>query len=338
MSLALSAPAVSSALVVTTPTPVPTGVRMADAADVLAAWLAGKDGKTVEAYHRDVAAFTAYLGQYTAAPYLEEAAPRTLDAFLAADAATAHAVAHGYRAALLEARAASATVNRRLTALRSVVKFARMVGRVTWTLELPGVEAAKYRDTRGPGAHGFRAMLGAVAEAAPARSARDAAVLRLLFDLALRRAEVVSLDRAHLDLDAGTLEVLGKKRRERERLTLPAPTRAALAAWCVVRGNAPGPLFTNFDRAAKNAAAGGRLTGRSVARLVAAAGAEAGLGAVRPHGLRHAAITHALDVVGGDVRRVARFSRHRDLRTLTVYDDNRQDLAGAVAALVAGVA
>jgi integrase/recombinase XerC len=58
---------------------------------------------------------------------------------------------------------------------------------------------------------------------------------------------------------------------------------------------------------------------------------------VRPHGLRHAAITAALDA-GLDVRRVAKFSRHRDLRTLTVYDDNRQDLAGVVAAVVAGVA
>ncbi|HVT40002.1 MAG TPA: hypothetical protein VHE78_13215 [Gemmatimonadaceae bacterium] len=54
------------------------------------------------------------------------------------------------------------------------------------------------------------------------------------------------------------------------------------------------------------------------------------------HGLRHAAITHALDVCAGDVRKVQKFSRHRDLRTLTVYDDNRQDVAGEVAKLVAG--
>jgi integrase/recombinase XerC len=93
-------------------------------------------------------------------------------------------------------------------------------------------------------------------------------------------------------------------------------------------------LFRNFDRAGKSE----RLTGRSVARIVAEVSGAAGIGLVRPHGLRHAAITHALDVTGGDVRRVQKFSRHRDLRTLTVYDDNRQDIAGQVAALVAGVA
>ena len=56
---------------------------------------------------------------------------------------------------------------------------------------------------------------------------------------------------------------------------------------------------------------------------------------VRPHGLRHLAITTALDRSNGDVRAVAKFSRHQDLRTLSRYRDNRPDLAGNVAALVA---
>ena len=53
------------------------------------------------------------------------------------------------------------------------------------------------------------------------------------------------------------------------------------------------------------------------------------------HGLRHAAITTGLDLSGGDVRAVQRFSRHRNLATLMIYDDNRQDLGGKVARLVA---
>jgi integrase/recombinase XerC len=100
-----------------------------------------------------------------------------------------------------------------------------------------------------------------------------------------------------------------------------------------VRGQEPGPLFTNFDRARK----GRRLTGTSIYRLVRGLGRRAGL-TVRPHGLRHAAITEALDLTGGDVRAVQRFSRHRDLKVLMVYDDNRRDLGGQVARLVAGAA
>ncbi len=38
----------------------------------------------------------------------------------------------------------------------------------------------------------------------------------------------------------------------------------------------------------------------------------------------------------GIVLAYQRFSRQRDLRTLTTYDDNRTDLAGEVADLVAG--
>ena len=48
--------------------------------------------------------------------------------------------------------------------------------------------------------------------------------------------------------------------------------------------------------------------------------------------------THALDKFDGDVRTVSKFSRHRDVRVLMTYDDNREDLGGggrrAVAAAV----
>ena len=48
-----------------------------------------------------------------------------------------------------------------------------------------------------------------------------------------------------------------------------------------------------------------------------------------------AAVTTAPDLTGRDVRKVARFSLRRDLRTLQVYHDNRTDLGGEVARMVA---
>ncbi len=78
-----------------------------------------------------------------------------------------------------------------------------------------------------------------------------------------------------------------------------------------------------------------RLTGDAVARLVKALGLKAGLAReVRPHGLRHEAITRALDLCAGDVRRVRHFSRHAKIETLLRYDDNRRDEAGAIARLL----
>lgn len=290
--------------------------------ELAAAFLAGRKATTVRAYRAALENFAAFVG----APSVGEAA-RVL---LAAGHGGANGLALAYRNSLLEDQLSPATVNLRLAALRSLVALARTLGLVPWTLEAPSVRSRSYRDTRGPGSGGFRAVLVAVEARGDRKAVRDRALLRLLYDLALRRAEAVALDLEDLDLQGKTLRVLGKGRTEKETLSLPAPTVAALSEWLAVRGTEPGPLFVNFDRARK----GERLTGRSVARLVALYGAEAGL-KVRPHGLRHAAITEALDRTGGDIRRVQRFSRHLDLRVLTRYDDNRTDLAGEVAALVA---
>ena len=136
----------------------------------------------------------------------------------------------------------------------------------------------------------------------------------------------MGLDVHDLDLAAGTIAVLGKGRTQRVNLTLPEATKDALAAWLTVRGTQLGPLFTALDHVSK----GRRLSGMGLYLVVRHLGERAGL-RVRPHGLRHAAITRALDLMGGDRRSVLRFSRHKNVRLLQRYDDNRQDLGGAVA-------
>jgi integrase/recombinase XerC len=145
----------------------------------------------------------------------------------------------------------------------------------------------------------------------------------------------VGLDIGHVDPTAKTVQVMGKGKREREPLTLPDPTAVALARWLEVRGTDPGPLFVPCHRAA---ASGARLTGESVWLIVRNLAKRAGLSrAVRLHGLRHQAITSALDMTGGDVRAVQRFSRHSKIEVLLHYDDCRRDLGGAVARMVAGL-
>jgi integrase/recombinase XerC len=226
---------------------------------------------------------------------------------------------------------AANTINRRLTALRSLVKLGRTLGLIPWTLEVEGVKAEPYRDTRGPGRAGIRDMLDSLAKRKDPKGMRDRALLRCLFDLGLRRAEVLRLDLEDLDMEAGTVAVLGKGRTDKVKLTLPPETKKALEAWIGVRGDAPGPLFCSMNRAKPGE---GRLTAIGLYGMVRELGRKIGL-KVWPHGLRHAAITGALDLTGGNVRAVQRFSRHRDVRILERYDDNRRDLAGEVAKQVA---
>jgi integrase/recombinase XerC len=163
--------------------------------------------------------------------------------------------------------------------------LARIPGLVPWSLEGENGKAARYRDTRGPGHHGSHCLLDEVAARKNEQALRDRAALRLRYDLGLRRGEVVGLDLEDVDAAAGTLAILGKGRNQKELLSLPDPTKAALMAGLEVRGTAPGPLFTTFDWAAT----GNRLTGTSLSRMVRDLGRRAGL-TVRPQGLRQTAI------------------------------------------------
>jgi integrase/recombinase XerC len=214
--------------------------------------------------------------------------------------------------------------------LRSLVKLANTHGLVTWTLPVESVPVPPYDDTRGPDRDGFLTLLEAASAQPGPKGLRDVALLRLLHDLGLRRSEAVRLDVDDVDLPGNRIVIAGKGRTPREWVSLPEPTRAALATWLEARGSEPGPLFVNFDRAGK----GHRLSGAAVYHIVGWLGAKAGL-AVRPQGLRHLAITTALERTNGDVRAVAKFSRHKDLRALSRYRDHRPDLAGNVAAFVA---
>lgn len=77
-----------------------------------------------------------------------------------------------------------------------------------------------------------------------------------------------------------------------------------------------------------------RLTGQGLWTVIKSLGRGAGI-EVRPHGIRHASITAALDLTRGDVRAVQKHSRHSSVAVLMRYDDNRVDMAGTVAAMVA---
>jgi integrase/recombinase XerC len=300
---------------------------LADRTRLLDIFLAGCKPKTLTAYQADFEDFRRFM---EARSVYAPTASKAVEWLLGNLSIVTRVQIDRYKSEMQERGLPVATINRHLGMLRSLIKLANRLGLVPWTLLVKNVPAQPYRDTRGPGREGFRAML-EVADAQPGpKGLRDVALLRLLHDLGLRRGEAVRLDVEDVDLPGNRISVLSRGRSWKEPVALPEPTRAALAAWLEARGSEPGPLFINFDRAGK----GHRLTGTAVYHIVGWLGTKAGL-SVRPQELRYLAITTALDRTNGDVRAVAKFSRHKDLRPLSRYRDNRQDLAGKVAALVA---
>jgi len=278
--------------------------------------LAGLKPATRRAYGEDLAAFAAWTG----APDVAAACSR----FTALPHGDANALAFEYRCLLVKRKLSPSTVNRAMAAIKFVTRMARLGGRIAWELEIPSIRVETYRDTLGPG----RASVADVVRELEARdgplAARNLAIIALLFNQGLRRGEVAALDLGHLDPERGRLSILGKGRSGREWVTLARGTCEYLDRWLARRGTSPGPLFVGLDRASK----GGRLSETSIYRMIR------GYGLGRPHGLRHSAITAALEATNGNIAEVMKFSRHKDPKVLMRYDDNRKDVAGDIAARI----
>src|SRR5262249_14687893 len=181
------------------PVTAPTAVqRPLDAHVLIARWQEGRSPHTVRAYGRDLAHFAKWSDA--------TAAGEAMTSLLAGSMGEANERLHAYRGAMLDEGLAPATVNRRLSALRSIVRLGRTFGLISWSLEIDGVKGKAFRDTAGPGVDGVTAVKRqAASHARPAKAARDVAIVRVLFDLALRRGEVAGLELEHFDARAGRL-------------------------------------------------------------------------------------------------------------------------------------
>lgn len=302
---------------------IPGGV---DTGRLIESFFAGKSPRTVKAYRTDIADFCRFLEVDTA----NDAAD-----VLFRDYTEASMLALDYKQHLIDRKLAPTTVNRRIASLRSFVGFAKNLGIIPWSLNVKGLKVTSQRDLRGPGVPGFSGMVAQAASHKGAKGTRDVAILRLLFDLGLRRGELTALDLSDVDIQGKTLQVIGKGKTQKIALTLPDRTAKALAEWIAKRGNAPGALFTSFDHAKKGS---GRLTGHSVYRLIRGLGEKLGI-KTRPHGIRHTSITEALkraQAHGYDIEEVLQFSRHSNVAMLLVYRDKERDAQGSIAELVSG--
>ncbi len=244
--------------------------------------------------------------------------------FLHLDKSDAVTLVLKYKAHLIRRGLAEATVNRRLAALKSLVAMGRKMGHCVYSLEdIKGEKVQKYRDTTGISPEAFKRVL-EVPDRDTLQGKRDYALLRLLWGNALRRNEITQLNIGDFDKNARTLRIKGKgKGSQTELIELSRATTDAIATWLEAPQDTredDSPLFIALDFANY----GHRLTGESIRRTVVGACKSAGITKrMSPHRIRHSAITAALDATDGNVRKVQKLSRHANLETLMVYDDNR---------------
>jgi integrase/recombinase XerD len=263
--------------------------------------------RTVEAYRRDLAQLTTWLGRSPT------------------DASTDDLAA--YVAQLRADGLAPTTIARRLAAVRSFFRHQVLLGarsdNPAATVELPKRRRTLPR-TLSP-AEAER-LLEAAAGTTP-RAFRDRALAELLYGAGLRVSEAVGLDKQSVDLENRLVRCVGKGNKER---VVPVGREAGEALRRYLARGRPyldkrhrPELFLN--------AHGGPLTRAGVFLILRRLAERAGLEPERihPHLLRHSFATHLLEG-GADLRAVQEMLGHADLATTELYthvsDRRRREL------------
>ncbi|MGH2412862.1 MAG: tyrosine-type recombinase/integrase [Microcystaceae cyanobacterium] len=286
----------------------------------IALWLADKSSAmTRSEYEKDLRYFFETMA---GEPLRDE----LVMSFLGVMPAQANAALMAYKGRLVEKGLAPTTINRKLSTIKSFVAAANKLGLCQFSVK-DAVKSEKlkpYRDTTGIPPAQFKQVLVLCDRTSPVGK-RDYALLTLLWSNALRRNEVSQLDVGDFDPSERRLWIRGKGHNEKLPVDLPLATTSALCDWLATRGRLSGrdPLFTAVDFKS----AGHRLSGDGIYKLVRRYCQKAGINKpMSPHRLRHSSITSALDKTKGNVRAVQKLSRHKNLNTLLIYDDNRSQI------------
>jgi integrase/recombinase XerC len=146
---------------------------------------------------------------------------------------------------------------------------------------------------------------------------RNRAIFETLYSCGIRVSELVGLNVFDVDYSGSAIRVLGKGSKERivpigrKALTAIRTYREKVRQKWGISADHNGPLFLNKNK--------GRLTTRSVARILDKLAASCGLlKPVSPHTMRHTFATHMLDA-GADLRIVQELLGHRSLSTTQKY-------------------
>lgn len=148
--------------------------------------------------------------------------------------------------------------------------------------------------------------------ATPWVSARDQAVITLLYGCGLRISEALALNADVLPIGE-TLRILGKGGKERIVPVIPAAREAVrhYLNLCPFEIGGNTPLFRG--------ARGGRLSPRIIQKVVEKTRMQLGLpSSATPHAMRHSFATHLLNA-GGDLRAIQELLGHASLSTTQAY-------------------
>ncbi|MFM6204954.1 MAG: tyrosine-type recombinase/integrase, partial [Planktothrix sp.] len=163
--------------------------------DILRDLLANKRSvQTRRAYAKDLRDFFSFIAH-------SDPTPELVREFLALEQFDALALVLNYRQALIQKGLKESTVNRRLAAIKSLVNYARTIGRCKFTLaDIKNEKVSRYTDTSGIPTDQMKELL-ELCDRTTLKGKRDYAIFRLLWSNALRRGEISNANVTDLDVD-----------------------------------------------------------------------------------------------------------------------------------------
>ena len=254
---------------------------------------------TIKAYSGDLAVFSAYAGSR---------GWNNID----------HIAIRGFLSQLYEKGLGKTSVARSLAAVRSLYHWLAREGVVEQNpAKLVATPRLPKKLPRVPTIEEMNSVLDGKMPQEAAYPERDRLMLELLYGCGIRNSELTGINLDDIRLSAEAILIRGKGKKERY-VPFGDSVRSALAVYLPARQS------TLAETRKTNAALlinqrGGRLTTRSVGRIVKKIAVAKGLSPdVHPHTLRHAFGTHMLEE-GADLRAIQELLGHERLATTQRY-------------------
>jgi integrase/recombinase XerC len=254
---------------------------------------------TIKAYTGDLANFSAYAGSRNW---------KSID----------HLAIRGFLSHLYERGLQKASVARSLAAVRSLYHWLAQEGVVEQNpAALVSTPKLPKKLPRVPTIEEMNSVLDGQMPEVASFSERDRLMLELLYGCGIRNSELTGINLDDIRLSAEAILIRGKGKKERY-VPFGDSVRAALAGYLPVRQQVLAACKKNVSALLINQR-GGRLTTRSVGRIIKTIAVAKGLSPdVHPHTLRHAFGTHMLEE-GADLRAIQEMLGHERLSTTQRY-------------------
>ena len=254
---------------------------------------------TIKAYAGDLGSFAGYVGSRDW---------RQID----------HVTIRGFLSHLYERGLGKTSVARSLAAVRSVYRWLAQEGVVEQNpAALVSTPKLPKKLPRVPTIEEMNMVLDGKMPEVAAFPERDRLMLELLYGCGIRNSELIGINLDDIRVSSDAILIRGKGKKERY-VPFGDSAKAALAAYLPVRQKMLAETKKNMPALLMNHR-GGRLTTRSVGRIVKKIAVAKGLSPdLHPHTLRHAFGTHMLEE-GADLRAIQEMLGHERLSTTQRY-------------------